>query len=74
MVLQLADNIANVQSFTAGQVVNFTVELEARHVGFAVRPNSSIFYHLTHHYRLLAECLGSKTAFFRIQIKILTSR
>ena len=34
--MQLEDNVDNVQSYSAGQVVDFYVDIEARHTGEAV--------------------------------------
>jgi len=34
--MQLEDNVDNVQSYPAGQVVDFHVDIEARHTGEAV--------------------------------------
>jgi len=34
--MQLEDNANNVQSYSAGQVVDFHVDIEARHTGKAV--------------------------------------
>jgi len=40
--LQLADNTSKVQSYAAGTVVNFKVDLAAHHTGYAVRLESAI--------------------------------